>query len=243
MARTHLLKGRFSSLVCMVAILISAYLPLGCSRDEPRSQNKPSGTEGFTFFDLGANSQYSHSVRQDLRQKLGSDAISQKNTMDLSIHYPGFLEEHFPALAELNQRLNWPPRQRVEHDTTKLVYRYARKQNTPFTYVELFFSDDTRKPLLFRITAGPEGAAIVDTILKKYGPPQEFEWGQREGRTLFWEKGRDVFVVSSFRNHLDNLEYLLCIYFVDNLEEMLRAEEARRFAEEERIRKTGKSAF
>ncbi len=52
-----------------------------------------------------------------------------------------------------------------------------------------------------------------------------------------------MFAVSSFRNHLDDPEYLLCIYFVDNLEEMLRAEEARRHAEEERIRKTGKSAF
>jgi len=243
MARTHRLKGRFFSLVCITAILISASLPLGCSRDEPRTQSKPSETEGFTFFDLGADSQYSHSIRQDLRQKLGSDAVSQKNTMDLSIHSPGFLEEHFPALAELNQRLNWPPRRRVEHDTTKLVYRYAKKQNTPFTYVELFFSDDTQKPLFFRITAGAEGAAIMETILKKYGPPQEIEWGQGGGRTLFWEEGRDVFVASSFRNQRDDLEYLLCIYFVDNLEEMLRAEEARRLAEEERIRKAGKSAF
>jgi hypothetical protein len=242
-AITHLLKGRFSSLVCIAAILIPASLPLGCSRDEPSPQNKPSGTQGFTFFDLGANSQYSDSIRRDLRQKLGSDAISQKNTMDLSIHYQGFLEEHFPALAELNQRLNWPPRQRVEHDTTKLTYRYARKQNTPFTYVELFFSDDTRKPLFFRITAGPEGAPIADTILKKYGPPQEFEWGQKEGRTLFWKEGRDVFVVSSFRNSRNDLEYLLCIYFVDNLEEMLRAEEASSLVKEDRIRRAGKSAF
>lgn len=243
MARVQQLKGRFSLLACIATMLIFASLPPGCSRDEPRPQSKPSETQGFTFFDLSADSQYSHSIRQDLRQKLGSDAISQKNTMDLSIHGPGFLEEHFPALAELNQRLNWPPRRRVEHDTTKLVYRYARKQNTPFTYVELFFSDDTRKPLFFRINAGPEGAAIMDTILKKYGPPREFEWAQGEGRTLFWEEGRDVFVVSSFRNEREELEYLLCIYFMDNLEEMLKAEEARRLAEEERIRKTGKSAF
>ena len=243
MARTHQLKGRFSLMVRIAAILIYACLPLGCSREEPRPQSKPSETQGFTFFDLSAKSQYSHSIRQDLRQKLGSDAISQKNTMDLSIHYRGFLEEHFPALAELNQRLNWPSRQRVEHDTTKLAYRYARNQNTPFTFVELFFSDDTRKPLFFRITAGPEGTAIMDTILKKYGPPQAFEWGQREGRTLFWEEGRDVFVASSFRNRRDDLEYLFCIYFVENLEEMLRAEEARSLAEEERIRRAGKSAF
>ncbi len=44
-------------------------------------------------------------------------------------------------------------------------------------------------PSSSRITAGPEGAAIVEAILKKYGPPQEFEWDQREGRTLFWERG------------------------------------------------------
>jgi hypothetical protein len=163
--------------------------------------------------------------------------------MDLSINYKGFLEEHFPALSELNQRLNWPPRQRVEHETTKLVYRYARKQNTPFNYVELFFSDDSLKPLFFKITAGPEGGSMVDTILKKYGQPKEFAWGQMEGRTLFWEEGRDVFMVSSFINRWNSREYLICIYFVENLEEMLKSEETRRVAEKERMRKAGRSAF
>ncbi|NCO59624.1 MAG: hypothetical protein COZ70_15840 [Deltaproteobacteria bacterium CG_4_8_14_3_um_filter_51_11] len=243
MARTHLLKGHFFSVMCIAAILMSVSLPLGCSRDESRPQTKPSGAQGFTFFDLGTTSQYSHSVRKDLSQKLGSDAISQKNTMDLSIHYQGFLEKHFPAIAELHRRLNWPPRRRVEHDTTKLVYRDARRQDTPFTYVELFFSDDSRKPLFFSITAGPEAAAIVDTSIKKYGSPKEFEWGEGKSRTRFWEKGRDVFLISSFKNRRNDLEYLLCIYFAENLDEMLKTEEVRRLAEEEKIRKTGKSAF
>lgn len=243
MAITHLLKGRFLSVMCIAPLLISTFLHLGCSRDEPSPQSKPSGVQGFTFFDLGADSLYSHSVRKDLRQKLGSDAISQKNTIDLSIHYKGFLEEHFPAIAELNRRLNWPPRRRVEHDTTKLSYRDAQSQDTPFTYVELFFSDDSRKPIFFRITAGPARTAIVDTIIKKYGPPREFEWAEKESRTRYWENGKDVFVISSFKNRRNELEYLICIYFAENLDEMLRIEEARRLAEEEKIRKAGKSAF
>ena len=109
--------------------------------------------------------------------------------------------------------------------------------------MELFFSDDTLKPLLFRIIAGADGDAILETIRKKYGPPKEFQWEQKEGRTQYWEDGDNVFIVSSYKTRWGTPEYLFCIYYVDKLKEMLTAEEALREAENERIRRAGESAF
>ncbi len=234
-------RRSFPAVLWIIGIL--SILVLGCSEEKPDSKAEIDPPKGFTFFDLGANSKYSRSLRSRLAEKLGSDAISQKNTIDLSIHDNGFLKKWFPGLADLNRRLNWPAGQRVEHNTTKLIYRHARMKNTPFIYVELFFSDDTLKPLLFRILAGPDGDAILETIHKKYGPPKEFQWKQKEGRTQYWEDGANVFIVSSYKNRLGTPEYLFCIYYVDNLKEMLTAEEARRKAEDARIRRAGESAF
>lgn len=236
-------KSRRSFRAVLWIIGILGILALACSEEKPDSRAETDPIQGFTFFDLGANSKYSRSLRNSLGDKLGSDAISQKNTIDLSIHDKGFLEKWFPGLADLNRQLNWPAGQRVEHDTTKLMYRYARMKNTPFIYVELFFSDDTLKPLLFRIVAGPDGDAILETIRKKYGPPKEFQWEQKEGRTQYWEDGDTVFIVSSYKTRWDTPEYLFCIYYVDNLKEMLTAEKARREAEDARIRRAGESAF
>ena len=231
----------FQAVLWIIGIL--GILALSCSDEKPESRTETDPPQGFTFFDLGANSKYSRSVRNRLSEKLGSDAISQKNTIDLSIHYKGFLEKWFSGLADLNRRLNWPAGQRVEHNTTKLMYRNALMKNTPFIYVELFFSDDTMKPLLFRIVAGPDGDPILDTIREKYGPPKEFQWKQKVGTTQFWEDGHNVFITSAYKNRRDTPEYLFCIYYVDNLEEMLTAEEARREADDTRIRKAGESAF
>jgi hypothetical protein len=231
----------FRALLWIIGIL--SILAFGCSNEKPDSRAKADSPQGFTFFDLGANSKYSRSVRNRLGRKLGSDSISQQNTIDLSIHDNGFLEKWFPGLADLNRQLNWPVGQRVEHNTTKLMYRQARMKNTPFIYVELFFSEDSMKPLLFRIVAGPDGDSILETIRKKYGPPKEFQWEQKEGRTQYWEDGDAVFIVSSYKTRQDTPEYLFCIYYVDNLKEMLTAEEALREAEDARIRKAGESAF
>lgn len=236
-------KSRRSFRAVLWIIGILGILALGCSEEKPDSKAETDPLQGFTFFDLGDNSKYTRSVRNRLGGKLGSDSISQKNTIDLSIHDNGFLKKWFPGLADLNRQLNWPAGQRVEHNTTKLMYRQARMKNTPFIYVELFFSDDTLKPLLFRIIAGSDGNAILETIRKKYGPPKEFQWAQKEGRTQYWEDGDNVFIVSSYKTRWDTPEYLFCIYYVDNLKEMLTAQEALREAEDERIRRAGESAF
>ena len=136
----------------------------------PKHHRKPKVIRGFAFFDLGANSHYSSAVRRKLGEKLGSDAISRQNVIDLTIYSRAFFKKYFPQLFNLNRQLNFPEGQRIEHNTTKLMYRYARLKETPFINVMLYFSNDTGKPLFFKISAGPGAAAIVETIKEKIWP-------------------------------------------------------------------------
>ena len=228
--------------VWLITILL-ACLSFGCSNDDPIAPSQPEVIQGFAFFDLGADSRYSNTVRRALGEKLGSDAISHQNVLDLTLYSDAFFKKHFLQLWRLNRQLNWPEGQRVEHNTTELMYRYARLKETPFTKVTLYFSNDTGKPLFFKISAGPDADAVVETIKKKYGTPEQFEWQDKDGRTFFWKDGKDLFIVSSTKDRLGNPEYLFCIYYVNNLEEMLAIEKARQRSEKEKIREAGESAF
>lgn len=227
--------------IWLVTILV--YLNLGCSNESSKIPTQPEVVKGFAFFDLGANSHYSSAVRRKLGKKLGSDAISRQNVIDLTIYSSAFFKKHFPQLFKLNRQLNLPEGERIEHNTTKLMYRYARLKETPFKDVTLYFSNDTGNPLFFKISAGPDAAAIVKTIKKKYGSPREFQWKDKDGHTLFWKDQKDFFVVSSTKDRLGNPEYLFCIYHVNNLEGMLATEKARNLTEQEKIREAGESAF
>jgi len=225
----------------VVGILLSQ--SVGCGNEDAKTPPQPKVIRGFSFFDLGANSHYSSAVRRKLGEKLGSDAISQQNVIDLTIYTKAFFKEHFPELYNLNRELNLPEGQRIEHNTTKLMYRYARLKETPFIDVMLYFSNDTGNPLFFKISAGPGGGAILETIKKKYGPPEQFDWKGNDGRTFFWKKGKDFFIVSSTEDRMGDPEYLFCIYFVSNMEKMLRIEKAKKLPEQKKIREAGESAF
>ena len=225
----------------LVAILVC--LNPGCSNENSKTPPQPKVIRGFAFFDLGANSHYSSAVRRKLGEKLGSDAISRQNVIDLTLYSNAFFKKHFPPLFNLNRQLNLPEGQRIEHNTTKLMYRYARLKETPFMDIMLYFSNDTGNPLFFKISAGPDAAAIVETIKEKYGSPEQFEWDDNDGRTLFWKDGKDFFIVSSTQDRLGNPEYLFCIYYVNNLEKMLAMEKAGKLPEQEKIREAGEAAF
>ncbi len=233
---------RLSILAFWFLAVLLVFIP-GCSNEDTKTPSQPKAIRGFAFFDLGANSQYSSAVRRRLSEKLGSDAISQQNVIDLTIYTKAFFKEHFPQLYTLNRELNLPEGQRVEHNTTKLMYRYARLKETPFIDIMLYFSNDTGKPLFFKISAGPGGEAIVKTLKEKYGPPQKFEWKDNDGHTIFWKEGKNFFIVSSTLDRLGNPEYLFCIYYVNNINEMLKIEKTRKLAEEKKIREAGESAF
>jgi len=178
--------------------------------------------KGFSFLDLHADSILTDDVRNRLKEILGSEAIETNTVLDLELHYPGLLERYFPALYQLNKQLNYEGsrRVRIEHNTTKLIYRYSKA----FHYVELFFSNDTRKPLLFRIRAKRDGSDYLATLRQKYGKPQEITWKEQRGKSLFWHRGKDVLILSLFPDQYDQPQFEIMICHVGNIENLLTEE-------------------
>jgi hypothetical protein len=209
------------ALLIPLAVIVVFY---ACSDKKDPTSGSRTPQEGFTFFELGAGSLYSADIRQELKQKLGSDAISSKTTIDLSLStdHSDLWRRAFPPLVDLNQRLNWPPRERVEHDTLKLMYRYTK--NLPFSRIELLFSGISRKPLLFRINAKADGASMVESVTQKHGAPQEVASEKGSDRILYWQDGSDFFLIHVTKDIHDQIRYEFMIYFVDNMEDLLKTE-------------------
>ena len=200
-------------------------------------------SDSFTFFDLGRQSTLSKSVRNDLKQRLGRHAIEHRSIIDLDINFYGFLKKYFPSLYELNQNLNFPPGERIEHNTVKLMYRYARKENIPFDYVELVFSNYSQRPLLFRINFQKDEANIIETLKTKYGEPLLIDWKDKNGQSMYWEKNEDLLIVSLVPDQFGNPEYQIRIYFVENIKALLATERAEREKTGSQRAKSGKTAF
>jgi hypothetical protein len=207
---------------------------------DPRAQAQ---SDSFTFFDLGKNSRLSKSIRNDLRQRLGRDAIEGRGIIDLEINYYGFLDQYFSSLNELNRQLNSPPGERIEHNIVKLMYRYARKENLPFDYVELLFSNYSQLPLLFRINFKKDEANIVQTLKSKYGDPRLIDWKNKGGQSTYWDKNNDILIVSLVPDQFGNPEYQISIFFVENIKALLKTESAEKERQESRRAKSGKTAF
>ena len=127
-------KPTLSALVMGLTLLM--FFSCGEKKEPATEQRVQTQSDSFTFFDLGKNSKLSKSIRSDLRQRLGRDAIEGRGIIDLEINYYGFLEQYFSSLNELNRELNSPAGERIEHNIVKLMFRYARKENLPFDYIE-----------------------------------------------------------------------------------------------------------
>ncbi len=225
-------------------LAVAALVMLSCSADErPSGESSKSGMEGITFFDVGAETVFSDALRERLRKSLGPDAIEHRGTIDLEFNEKGFLQRHFPVLDRLNQRLNTPAGERVEHDTVKLVYRYAVKENLPFSYVELVFSNATGQPLFIQIRSRKDLAGIIQSLEAKYGPPQAVEQPADAGRYLYWTDRRDVLLISIVPTWRGDQESRLAIYYVDNLEKLAAAEEKERREREADRRRAGEKIF
>lgn len=177
---------------------------------------------GFTFLDLHADSRLTDSVRRRLTEILGSDALEKSTVLDLEIHAPGFLAKHFPDLSRLNKQLNYEGgrRIRIEHRSTKLIYRYS----TPFDYVELFFCNYTRKPLLFRIKAKRDGGDYFATLRQKYGEPRVIIWQNQKGKTYSWKQDKDTLILSLFADQYDQPQFEIMVCHVGNIENLLASE-------------------
>lgn len=227
---------------CLRILPIVLILLTACGSPDPEPQEPSTAPpKGFTFFGLHADSILSNEIRDTLSDRLGSAAKEARTTLDLEMHYNGFLETYFQELNPLNQRLNFEKglRIRIEHHTIKLTYRYS----SSFNHVELFFSDFTKKPLLFRIKGQGDGTDIVETFRKKYGTPREIIWKNEEGRSLLWKQNKDVLITSLFSDRYGDPRYEIMIVHVENIEALLSAEEkAGKQRESDRLQK-GDSAF
>jgi hypothetical protein len=228
-----------------VLIGLAGQFVSGCGEnpETPAGGGTAPPSETFTFFDLGRNSQFSSKIRASLAGPLGNDAIENRSILDLETNYRGFLQAHLPKVDRLNQRLNYLPGERVDHDLVKLMYRYARKKNTPFDYIELVFAEPSRKPILFRIRFKDDDAGTVEALKTKYGPPEIIDWEQENGQSLVWRKGPDVLMVSRVPDRFGIPDHHIAIYFVDNLEEMIDAEERGREQRSGDSKAAGKTAF
>jgi hypothetical protein len=236
----------FKTAILCIAFILSFFPILVSCNDNHESANgtqPPADTNSFTFFELGKTTRLTKSVRNNLIKQLGRDAVQRRNILDLEINYPGFLNRYFPELEALNRKLNFPPRERVEHNTVKLMYRYAQKKNVPFELVELVFSDYTDVPILFKINFKIDEANIVDALREKYGNPEIIDWEEENGSSMFWKKNGDLLVVSLIPDQFGKHEHQIVIYFIDNLIELIETERLEKEAKEQQREETGKRAF
>ncbi len=236
---TRAFRNLFFGLIGLFATLVA-----GCSGEEQAVPQSPTQTEGFAFLDVGATTPYTEALRERLKNSLGSDAISYRNIIDLEVNGEGFLEKHFPDLYQLNLRLNTPPGERVEHNTVKLMYRYARNKNLPFYYVELVFSNHTERPLFIHINASRDISDILRTLEDKFGKPMKIDLPQEEtGQAMYWRDKKDVLLATIAPTRRDDNEYRIMIYFADNIDELVSLEEKDRREKEEGRRRAGEKAF
>ena len=234
---------KFILLALVFSLTLLSLYSCGEKKDAAENKTVRVASDSFTFFDIGSRSTLSKSVRNDLTQRLGRDAIEHRSMIDLDINFYGFLKKYFPSLYELNHNLNFPPGERIEHNTVKLMYRYAYKENIPFDHVELVFSNYSQQPLLFRINFRKDEANVIETLKSKYGEPLRIDWKDKNGQSMYWEKNNDFLIVSLVPDQFGNPEYQIRIYFVENIKALLAAETAEKEKAGSRRAKSGKTAF
>jgi hypothetical protein len=234
---------KFILFTLVFSLTLLFFYSCGEKKEPAKNQTAQVQSDSFTFFDLGKRSTLSKSVRNDLKQRLGRDAIEHRSIIDLDINFYGFLKKYFPSLYELNQNLNFPPGERIEHNTVKLMYRYARQENIPFDYVELVFSNYSQHPLLFRINFQKDEANIIQTLKTKYGEPLRIDWKDKNGQSMYWGKNEDLLIVSLVPDQFGTPEYQIRIYFVENIKALLATERAEEEKTGSQRAKSGKTAF
>ncbi len=117
------------------------------------------------------------------------------------------------------------------------------KQNLPFDYVELLFSNYSQHPLLFRINFKKDEANIVQALKSKYGDPRLIDWKNKGGQSMYWDKNNDILVVSLVPDQFGNPEYQISIFFVENIKALLKTENDEKERQESQRAKSGKTAF
>jgi hypothetical protein len=224
-------------------LFISFLISCGDNRESVETEPATVKSESFTFFELGTNTKLTDQIREDLGNRLGRDAIEHRSILDLDTNYAGFITKYLPKIDELNRKINFPPGERVEHNIVKLMYRYAKRKNTPFDYVALVFSEYTKTPLLIKINFKIDETGIVETLKTKYGSPQVIEWKEENGKSMVWRKNSDVLLVSLVPDQFGRHGYQIVIYFVQNLKQLIEIEKNETKKGEQQRATSGKTAF
>lgn len=216
------------TLQVLTILVISAWLAVaGCSDGAPTLEHEvKTYPETFSFMDVGINTSYSRPLRQQLGNLLGGDSTQNNNTIELEINRENFLQDYFSDFHSINQTLNTPPRERVEHKSIKLMYRYAQKKGLAFDYVEFLFSEYTLTPLLIRVHFRFDDLGIGQMLTDKYGKPVFLDWnkGQPHSTALVWEKNGDLMILSTIPDQLGRPNYQINIYFKDRLKDFIKTE-------------------
>jgi hypothetical protein len=215
----------------------------GCSSEEPPLSQDTLPPEGFAFFDVGEKTQFSDALRERLKKSLGPVAVENRNIIDLEVNWKGFLKQNFPELHRLNLRLNTPLGERVEHNTIKLMYRYARNNDLPFDYVEFVFSKPSGRPLYIHIYSHKDITDVFRTIEDKFGEPKRINLPQETGRSIYWVDKKNVLLATIAPVRRGGQLYRLMIYFHDNIETLVSMEEKERQEKEKGRRRAGERAF
>jgi hypothetical protein len=224
-------------------MLILFSVSCGDKQETQPPQPAPEHSDSFTFFDIGKNTIISGKERDRLNKLLGDDAVASRNIIDLEINYEGFLKEYFADLDKLNKELNSPLGERVEHNTVKLMYRYMQNKNVSFEYVELVYSEYTRRPVLIKIHFKKDGLNPIETLKEKYGAPESIKWGGETSKSLYWKKGNDLLILSLAPDRFGEPKCQVIIYFKDALEKLLKDEQNEKEKTRQERAKSGKTAF
>jgi len=234
-----------STLIFYFILLILLLLTFACKngQESDNLSSLPELADTFTFFGVGKNSIVSKTLKKDLKKQLGSYAVESKNVIDLEINYKGFLKEFFPEIDKLNQQLNFPPQERIEHNTVKLMFRYARMKNLVFDYVEFVFSEYTHTPVFIKIHFKKDELKVIKTLEEKYGLPETIHWSQEKSKSLLWEKEQDLLILSFVPDQFGRPRYQIVIYFTDELSKLHKAELAEKEKKQKARRESSKTAF
>lgn len=224
-------------------MLILPNVSCGDKQETAPPQPSPEHSDSFTFFDIGENTIISGKVREGLNKILGDDAIEPRNIIDLEINYEGFLKEYFEDLDKLNKKLNSPLGERVEHNTVKLMYRYMQNKNNSFEYVELVYSEYTRRPVLIKIHFKKDGLNTIETLKQKYGAPESIKWGGETSKSLYWKKNNDLLILSFVPDQFGRPKCQIIIYFKNALEKLLKDEQKEKEKTRRERSNSGKTAF
>jgi hypothetical protein len=232
-----------AAIICIGLVAGILYVLSGGENERMPARELENQAGTFTFFGLGPATKLSNELRDELESLLGDGGVETRTTIDLTMDDVADFATHFPRLQALHQALNYLPRQRIEHDTVQLTYRYARRQNVPFDRIRLVFSGERETPLFFSLYSKRDGADFIASIQKKHGAPVTIGEEGATPRTLYWRKDNALFIISITRNRIGFNEYNFGIYYLDNLSALAETERIAREAEEREKEKTGELAF